>query len=85
MAAGDLEWAALGEALKKTEPLCENDDRYVFEREDLHPDELAFMKRQCRTCPLADLCAAYAIKARPTGGMWAGSYYKPRTRKGTTQ
>ncbi|KAA9148571.1 hypothetical protein F6B41_02795 [Microbacterium lushaniae] len=71
---GETEYAALLEAIKTEEPGCENDDRYILEPEQLHPDEITDMRATCTACPLLALCAAYADAARPTGGFWAGGH-----------
>jgi WhiB family redox-sensing transcriptional regulator len=41
-----------------------------------HPDARAaredVAKEICGTCPVRDLCLTYALRTRPTRGVWAG-------------
>lgn len=75
MGRGDPEWIALQRAMQHDDPACVDMPEFVAEPEDIRPDTIQAMKRICRACPLAEPCAAYALAARPTGGMWAGTHY----------
>ncbi|MEL5990732.1 WhiB family transcriptional regulator [Microbacterium phosphatis] len=68
---GAVEYRALSEALK-TEPTgCRNDDRFTSDR--LEARELPELAAICATCPVLELCTAYARAARPDEGFWAGA------------
>jgi hypothetical protein len=62
---------ALNVAMAGTDPACKNDERFI----DAHtaPETLSPI---CRTCPLFNLCAAYAEIERPKAGIWAGKRYR---------
>lgn len=71
-------WAALVRAMENTLPRCDGDDR--FTQEDIGPSTARILREVCQTCPLLELCADYADRARPSAGFWAG-----RPRKGRAQ
>lgn len=68
---GQAEHAALMAAMEDEPPAC--DGLEVFTRDRYaDPEEVAMMRGICRSCPLLDLCHAFAAAGKPTGGMWAG-------------
>ena len=71
-------WDALNAALQKAAPPC--DGRALFTADRLTDEQRAACASICATCPLLDLCEAYAVTARVTSGFWAGEHY---TSKGT--
>lgn len=77
---GKAEYRALTDALDEIRPACHDDWRFIQERQEIDDDDLAQMRRLCRTCPLAAVCSAYAEKARPAAGMWAGRYWGRKER-----
>lgn len=79
MPRGDADYTRLAAALRDTTPRCADDWRYVEDEHAIDAADQAEMRRLCRTCPLGGLCAGYARKARPTAGMWAGTYYRQRS------
>lgn len=72
---GAAEYAALTDALTETRVPCEDDRRYLLDKNDIDSGDLIQMRARCRTCPLRALCDAYATVARPPAGMWAGRHY----------
>ncbi|MGX1703714.1 WhiB family transcriptional regulator [Microbacterium sp. NPDC055357] len=74
----EAEYAALTEALTDYQPPCA--DQPVFTADDPTYEALAFAVRLCANCPIRELCAAYATKANPRAGVWAGHEY-PRRKK----
>lgn len=60
-------FSALKLAMIDTPAACLDDPRFIDD--DQEPAEL---KSLCETCPLYDLCNAYAVIERPKGGIWAG-------------
>lgn len=78
MARGDIEYAALIEAMDHTRAGCKGDPRFI--RDDLTADDEREMARICAACPLADLCKT-AVKAMPyPAGYWAGRQYGTPTK-----
>ncbi|MFK4759662.1 WhiB family transcriptional regulator [Microbacterium sp. ZW T5_45] len=68
---GYSEHAVLMAAMEEDPPAC--DGLEVFTRDRYgEPEEVAMMRDICRSCPLLDLCQAFAAAGKPTGGMWAG-------------
>lgn len=68
-------YAALIRAVETTCPPCRGDDRYLSDHGPI-PEDMAAM---CATCPVMDLCCAYALADRPQAGVWAGERWdKPR-------
>lgn len=72
---GIAEYSALVNAMSHTQPACANDPRFILEPAQLDDANKTALKVICRWCPLADRCGAYARKARPSGGFWAGRYW----------
>ncbi|MGA1826995.1 hypothetical protein [Microbacterium sp.] len=69
------EYDDLTRAAALTPPPCTNDLRYVAE--DLDHEHRLQIADTCARCGLRSLCDAYASKARPTVGIWAGLVYRP--------
>lgn len=65
-------WERLQASLINTTPPCTGDARYVAERTDLEPVDMADMALVCSMCPLLTLCREYRDRDRPRGGFWAG-------------
>ena len=62
-------------AVRVVEPACSG--LYdLFDREDYLHEEQA--KAICRTCPLVDMCLAYALEAREPSSVWGGMTPKER-------
>lgn len=57
-----------------------DDTRFILERSELSPDDIAAMRAICAGCPLTALCGAYGDAARPPAGMWAGRLYNNATK-----
>ncbi|GGA59404.1 hypothetical protein GCM10011490_06770 [Pseudoclavibacter endophyticus] len=73
----EREWAALQEALAVTRPACAGDDRFVAD------DPPAVLAGICRRCPARAPCGAYARRAKPGAGYWAGrDWAKPYREEG---
>ncbi len=70
---------ALTHAARDITPACNGDASFTAERQDLSPSDLVTMRGICRSCPLYDLCHAYATTARPPAGFWAGAHYGKKT------
>ncbi len=70
------EYQALTEALEAATPPCVGDWRFILTRHELDEEDQTELRAVCHTCPVRALCAAYAAKARPPAGMWAGRYYR---------
>lgn len=65
-------WKRLQAALETTAPSCAGDLRFVAERTNLDPEDLADMRETCATCPILVRCSAYRQLDKPKGGFWAG-------------
>lgn len=62
-------------AVRVVEPACSG--LYdLFDREDYLHEEQA--KAICQTCPLVDMCLAYALEAREPSSVWGGMTPKER-------
>lgn len=80
---GDAEYRALLDARERIAPACDNDRRFTADTRTEHDAEQ--MRRLCRSCPLVTLCDAYARRARPDAGFWAGrTWHKPTRTEGET-
>lgn len=77
------EFQRLARALEYLDPACRDDARFIADAEDLSSDDTTAMAATCARCPLLELCEAYATRARPVGGYWAGHRYGRSTRKDT--
>ena len=71
--AADTEYRALVAALDTYQPPCTGDDRYIAD--DIDEATRAELNAGCDLCRIRDLCAAYAQRVRPKGGLWAGKRY----------
>jgi hypothetical protein len=71
------EYEQLMKATLTDNPECVDDARFLLDRDDVHDQELVYLRSICRRCPLEQLCHAYARKAKPPAGMWAGRHYPP--------
>lgn len=81
---GEAEYNALLDALTTYTPPCTDDDRYTAD--DIDDATRVELVTGCDLCRISDLCRAYASKARPTGGIWAGRTYARNTaRTGTKE
>lgn len=67
---GQAEHAALTRAMEDDPPAC--DGLEVFTGTFYDPEQTEMMRGICRSCPLNDLCHAFAIAGKPAAGMWAG-------------
>lgn len=76
MSVATTAFVALQAAMVKTDPLCLDDERFTNDGTD--PQHVIEM---CNLCPLFAACKAYALAARPTGGIWAGKKYTTTSRK----
>ena len=76
---GAHELALLTLAIQSVEIPCAADDRYVMDEMDAQ-----ILAPICAPCPVFDLCRAYALKAKPEGGIWAGRRWDVTPRKSTT-
>ncbi|MDQ1128284.1 WhiB family transcriptional regulator [Microbacterium sp. SORGH_AS_0888] len=75
---GARELRELHDALRTSSAACDGDERFIADHDELEHDEATALRRICLGCDLFDLCRAYAVKARPTGGVWAGRRYGGR-------
>ncbi|WP_347756815.1 WhiB family transcriptional regulator [Agrococcus sp. ProA11] len=66
-------WSALNAALEDNAPPC--DGRALFTADRLSEEERALCASICASCPVLDLCNAYAVASGPTFGFWAGHAY----------
>lgn len=70
------EFDALTRAAEVWPPPCRGDARWVTDYST--PADRAEMAEKCLSACLIRLqCDAYARKARPLGGLWAGMFYTP--------
>lgn len=69
----------LTNAMRLTDPACQNDDRFVLD--DQPTESLAGI---CTTCPVLDLCRTYAEIERPKSGVWASKRYRTYKTKNNT-
>lgn len=76
---GDAAWAPLNAALKKNDPACQADKRFVLD--DLSPVDVSEMKAICRACLVKLACFDYARAAKPTGGFWAGKQHRASSKQ----
>lgn len=75
---GGEEYARLQEALRDTPAPCADDD--AFTADTIPTSTAAELARICASCPVRDLCAAFAAVNRPGHGYWAGqSWQKLKT------
>jgi len=76
-APGDTQLRMLRHAMQDTTPACRDDERFVADYlTTQHRFELG---KICRACPLRAACRAYATRARPEAGFWAGEMYDSPT------
>lgn len=68
---GQAEHAALVRAMEDEPPACDGLEVFTADRFD-DPEQTEMMRGICRSCPLLELCTAFAIAGRPSAGMWAG-------------
>lgn len=69
------EYLALQRARERWPPPCEGDPRFVAEVDAATSTEIADLCLS--TCPIRTQCMAYADKARPPAGLWAGYRFTP--------
>lgn len=81
MAAGDAEYEALASAMDDHAPACRDVPYFITDPHVLDDDLKADLRGLCHGCPLFDLCDAYARRARPKAGFWAGRYYINATKE----
>lgn len=67
---GGPEYGELQRALRETPAPCRDVDEFTADRID--DDTARMLAGICATCPVIDLCRAYAARAHPEG-YWAGS------------
>lgn len=68
------EYDALTKAAELWHPPCRGDARWITD--DTMPEERAQLADRCLTeCRIRAQCDAYAHRARPLGGLWAGKFY----------
>ncbi|WP_460802274.1 WhiB family transcriptional regulator [Microbacterium sp. GXF6406] len=70
MTAEDLAWQALSDALDEVTPRCT--DNPLFTADRLTNEEQEACGHMCASCPVFDLCDAYAKAAGVKAGFWAG-------------
>lgn len=63
----DSAYDVLMRAAASTKTPCRDDARFITD--EIPADELA---PTCGTCALFAPCEAYAVEAKPSGGVWAG-------------
>lgn len=68
---GQAEHAALLQAMEDTPPACDGLETFTHDR-FADPEQTDMMRGICHTCPVLELCKAFAIAGKPTAGMWAG-------------
>ena len=73
---GVAEYEALHTALNTYTPPCRGDARYTAD--EIDESTRAELVTGCDLCHISEACRAYANKARPTAGIWAGRTFKPR-------
>jgi len=79
---GTDEYNTLLDALNTYTPPCHSDDRYTAD--DIDEATRVELVTGCDLCRISGLCRAYASKARPPAGIWAGRTYPvPKKRKTT--
>lgn len=66
----DEAWLSLNAALQDREPECAGLDEFTVDA--LTDEERAWCASICASCPVLDLCDAYATASRPAAGFWAG-------------
>ncbi len=76
-APGDTQLRMLRHAMQDTPPACRDDERFVADY--LTAQHRVELGRICRACPLRNQCRAYATRARPEAGFWAGQKYDQPT------
>lgn len=69
-------WAALISGMEESRPSCRGDQRFTHDRDQLTDGDLEAMEATCWRCPLRTTCLAFAVVERPSGGFWAGRYWK---------
>jgi hypothetical protein len=72
----DVAWDALHASLREFLPPCHARDLFTADR--LSDEQRAECASICATCPVADLCDAYATAANVPSGFWAGHLYTPK-------
>ncbi|MDQ1084185.1 MULTISPECIES: hypothetical protein [Microbacterium] len=65
------EYEALGRAMESTTPPCDGDLRFLGDG-ITHSDRVELQDTCLTRCAIRSMCRAYAEKARPAGGIWAG-------------
>lgn len=64
--------------MEHVNPLCVDDDRFI--RDSISAERLAPI---CGKCPILSECHAYAAKAKPTAGIWAGKRWNTPIERST--
>ncbi|GII91159.1 WhiB family transcriptional regulator [Sinosporangium siamense] len=54
------------------DPELHTGPRMAIEHADDRAARESVARQVCATCPLRPTCAAYAMRVRPTSGVWAG-------------
>lgn len=65
---GAREFAALQDALRDVTPSCDGMDAYTDDRPS--EDDVTAIAGICASCPVLELCQAYAVAGRPSAGHW---------------
>ncbi|MGS0560098.1 WhiB family transcriptional regulator [Microbacterium aurugineum] len=67
-------WQALQDALARSSPACEGDERFISDGRT--PTLSADLAVICAACPVLTACRTYATKARPhaMAGFWGGHW-----------
>lgn len=76
--SADAAWEALNESVRDYAPPCTGLD--VFTADRLSDEARAACASICASCPVADLCGAYATEAKVDSGYWAGRSYPQKGR-----
>jgi len=77
----DAAWDALNAALQNYVPPCTG--RALFTADHRTAEQQAACEVICGTCPIAELCAAYAAAAKADFGYWAGVDRGPKHKRAT--
>lgn len=56
------------------------DTRLFFPTAEEDPAQLKLAREVCESCPVQELCLAYAVESRQTVGIWGGATTRERRR-----
>ncbi|MBP3977858.1 WhiB family transcriptional regulator [Microbacterium sp. BLY] len=72
--AGRDEFATLLKATRDNPTGCRDVDEFTADQVTV--EEQRVLAAICATCPVLELCRAYAVATKPTSGYWAGSPWR---------